>query len=118
MRAMDRRAWLREALDVEPALLASQASLVGMEWHDSDAWVSDFERWMLANCVVEIRGCQSVGSLHIAFCEWAIGNCSIPCRRDVFEELLERMGIVCADGFALSLMLTSDLQILKERITR
>jgi hypothetical protein len=73
---------------------------------------------MLANCVVEVRGCQSVGSLHIAFCEWALGNCSVPCRRDVFEELLESMGIVCADGFALSLMLGSDLRTLKQSITQ
>jgi hypothetical protein len=114
---MDRSAWLREALEGEPSL-ANQSSLAAMERHESDAWLSDCERWLLTNCVAEIRGCQSVGSLHVAFCEWAVSNHSVPCRRDVFEQLLDRIGVACVDGFAQSLMLARDLRLLKDSVTQ
>lgn len=109
MSAIDRRTWLREALEAAP--LAS-TELFGMERPECDAWLSDCEGWLSMDCVSEARGVQAIGSLHVAFCEWAITHRSVPCRRDVFEELLDRLGIPCADGFALGLMLASDLKAL------
>jgi hypothetical protein len=87
-----------------------------MERHECDAWVSDCERWVLNECVIEPRGWQSIGSLHVSFCEWAVAHKSVPCRRDVFEKLLNRIGVACCEGFAISLMLTSDLKVSEERV--
>jgi hypothetical protein len=118
MRAMDRRTWLREALDAEPVLLSNQLSPEGMDRCDCDAWIPDCERWMLTKCIFEDRASQSISSLHVAFCEWAIRHHSVPCRRDVFEQLLAQIGVLCDDGFAIGLMLASDLRVLKESVTQ
>ena len=113
MRAMDRRAWLREALDAEPLLPTSQPSPSGMDQCECYAWISDCERWMLSACIVQDRASQSVGSLHVAFCEWALLHDSVPCRRDVFEQLLATLGVPCDEGFAVGLVLATDLRMLK-----
>ena len=116
MSTIDRRAWLREALETTAAPVSLVLS--GMEVHECEAWLPDCERWMRTNCAVDLSACQSVGSLHVAFCEWTARNSSVPCRRDVFEQLLDRLGVPCRDGFAQGLTLSTDLRILKESVTR
>lgn len=116
MNTIDRRAWLREALDAPPA--PPSRNLFGMERHECDGWFADCERWMKTHCAIDLRACQSVGSLHVAFCEWAVRNASVPCRRDVFEKLLERIGVPCIDGFTQGLILAADLKVLRESVTQ
>jgi hypothetical protein len=80
-----------------------------MERHDHQAWQPEFERWATTECLFRDHSWQSISSLHVAFCEWAIRTRSIPCRRDTFERLLESEGFFVADGMVLALMLSSDL---------
>ena len=114
MSTIDRRAWLREALETSAAPVS--LVLTGMEVHECEPWLPDCEHWMKTNCAVDPSTCQSVGSLHVAFCEWTVRNGSVPCRRDVFEQLLDRVGVACRDGFTQGLILSSDLRILKESV--
>jgi hypothetical protein len=116
MSTIDRRAWLREALETRAVPVS--LILTGMEVHECDAWLPDCERWMRTNCAADLGACQSVGSLHVAFCEWTVRNGSVPCRREIFEELLDRVGVPCREGFARGLILSSDLRILKESVTQ
>jgi hypothetical protein len=116
MSTIDRRAWLREALETSAEPVSRV--LTGMEVHECEAWLPDCAQWMRTNCAVDLNACQSVGSLHVAFCEWTARNNSVPCRRDVFEHLLDRVGVPCGDGFTQGLILSVDLRNLKGSITQ
>jgi hypothetical protein len=115
MGTIDRRTWLREALDTQPT--PAPQDLFGMERHEFDAWVPDCERWIKTHCAADSRASQSVGSLHVDFCEWTMRNGSVPCRRDVFEKLLGRLGVPCEDGFTQGLILGANLKVMRESVT-
>jgi hypothetical protein len=140
--AIDRRAWLKEALET-PANSAGSLGYVrnagntnsefchslkagkeeyggnliglvcsGMDSPDPNAWAQDFERWAISECVYRPRGFQSTSSLHINFCDWTIRHNSVPCRRMEFDALLSMQGFFEADGLVHGLMLGSDLKVL------
>lgn len=112
MQTSDRRAWLRQAL-LQPGTSASQPSLSGMERHEHESWEPDFNAWATAECVYRDSVHQSIASLHVHFCEWAVRAKSVPCRRDVFERLLWSNGFATRDGLVCGLMLRSDYKALE-----
>ena len=123
MSAIDRRAWLKEALEAPANLRAKSADSGGlfgfrMSSPDPNAWTQDFERWAISECLFRARGFQSTSSLHISFCDWTLRHNSVPCRREEFEALLSMEGFLEADGLVHGLMLTSDLKVLKESVAQ
>lgn len=76
--------------------------------HDPAAWAEDFHRWALANCVYRDRCFGGIGCLHRDFGEWAVSHESVPCTRDVFEQLLRDAGFLFADGLVYGLILKED----------
>jgi hypothetical protein len=89
-----------------------QSDSAGMDAHDPACWQADFTRWLAANCVSREgkQDSQSVGSLHVDFCEWATTHDSVPCRRSVFEQLLASSGLCVADGLVQGLALLAEIQ--------
>jgi hypothetical protein len=83
----------------------------GMDAHDPACWQDDFKRWLSENCISRPgkEDSQSVGSLHVDFCEWAVANDSVPCTRRTFEALLASSGIVTKDGVVQGVILRADL---------
>jgi hypothetical protein len=121
--AIDRRAWLKEALETpvdSTAKLVDPIGLVGsrMDSPDPRAWSEDFRQWAITECVFRDRGFQSTSSLHVSFCDWTLRHNSVPCRRKEFEALLAMEGFLEADGLVHGLMLASDLKALKESVTQ
>jgi hypothetical protein len=115
MEILDRRSWLRGALEARPTETAPApaSAFCSMERHDPEAWKSDLEQWIAAACRFEDRAFQSVSSLYVAFCEWAVNNKSVPCRRDVFETLLTSIGFLPVNGMVHGLVLVLDLAVLR-----
>jgi hypothetical protein len=115
MEILDRRSWLRGALEASPAetVAAPSSALASMERHDPEAWKVDLEQWIAAACRYEDRAFQSVSSLYVAFCEGAVNNRSVPCQRDVFETLLTSIGFLPLNGMVHGLVLAIDLTILR-----
>jgi hypothetical protein len=103
----------KSAITTVPARTSVSSVSAGMEEHDHLAWAEDFDSWALTDCRYQENGCQSMSSLHVAFAEWAIQNHSVPCRRDVFEQLLSSGGFSVSDGLVLGLMLVSDYRALE-----
>jgi len=60
--------------------------------HDPAEWREPLIRWVGSVCMSDPRCWGGVGSLHLAFCEWAIAQCDVPCTRFVFECLLRELG--------------------------
>ena len=76
--------------------------------HDHRAWSDDFHGWASAECLYRDGSFQSIASLHIDFCEWAMHMKSVPCTRRVFERLLIDGGFQISDGFVKGFMLRCD----------
>jgi recombination DNA repair RAD52 pathway protein len=83
-----------------------------MDSPDPRAWVEDFKRWSLEECVFRDRGFQSTSSLHLSFCTWTLSHKSVPCRRKEFESILAMEGFLEADGLVYGLMLACDVKSL------
>ncbi len=64
----------------------------GIPPHDPAEWRELFARWLGSVCVHDPRCWGGVGSLHVAFCEWAIAQDDVPCVRFTFECLLRELG--------------------------
>ena len=69
------------------------AELGSFPLQDTAVWRKPFARWVSAACVRDPRCSGGVGCLHIAFCEWAIAQGAVPCKRFTFECLLRESGL-------------------------
>lgn len=56
-------------------------------------WRKPFAKWLDSACVRDPRCSGGVGCLHVAFCEWAIAQDDVPCKRFTFECLLRESGL-------------------------
>ena len=57
-----------------------------------EEWREPLARWMDSDCIRHWRLHESVGSLHVAFAEWAVGQGIAPCTRSTLEKLLLDQG--------------------------
>jgi hypothetical protein len=71
---------------------------------DPAEWREPFARWLASACVCDPRGCGGVSCLHLDFCEWAIEQKDVPCKRLTFECLLRESRFVIDEvaGVALA----------------
>ena len=92
-----------------PYVIASPL-LSGMAFHDPAEWVPEFETWAPRACIYVEGGFGGVGALHVAFSEWCVKNRSVPCTRDVFEQLLTDQGFLICDSLVSALVLRKDLE--------
>jgi hypothetical protein len=84
------------------------APLKGMALQDPTMWIPEFEVWALRECIFRDRCFGGLGALHRAFSDWCLRNHSVPCRRDTFEQLLERHGFMICELLAYGLLLRED----------
>ena len=76
---------------------------------EASAWKEDFQRWAMVRCLYCPRDFGGIGALHRDFCDWCINHHSVPCVRAVFEQLVQMMGLLVADGLVSGLILKEDL---------
>jgi hypothetical protein len=65
--------------------------------HDPAEWRKPFARWLDCACVRSLRCFGGVGCLHIAYCEWEVGQGGVPCTRETFERLLTERGFLMGE---------------------
>jgi len=78
-----------------------------------EAWSGDFAIWMKERCAHR-EGKDDwgvVGSMLVAFGEWATQHQSVPCTRLVLEALLRDAGFIVVDGMVQGLVLLVDLRV-------
>src|SRR5271170_8388056 len=71
--------------------------------HDPAEWRKPFARWLDFACVRDPRCFGGAGCMHIAFCEWVIGQQDVPCNRLTFESLIRESGLLISDGLVCGL---------------
>ena len=81
---------------------------------DPAEWREPFARWMNSDCVSDPRCSSGVGCLHIAFCEWAITQNDVPCKRFPFECMLRESGFpideISGEVMVFGLILRGDFE--------
>jgi hypothetical protein len=78
---------------LDPGASPNTAELGSFRPQDTAEWRKPFARWVSAVCVRDPRCAGGVGCLHVAFCEWAIAQDDVPCKRFTFECLLRESGL-------------------------